>query len=319
MPKWLFIIYNGFIFISVLIASFITVEYLIKNKVLNNSFKAAYRLIKKKEHQRHRSEEKLRYEDGKQEKIKFLTKVDLIIVRSGLNIIFPFISTETYMIGTFVLALGVFLCIQAFSNIVFALIGILIVIIISYLILYFSSGYNYKKTEKIIVNFANLLENYSKTTDDIISIFQKVLPYTENPVRMALEECCTAALTTGQVSVSLFQLSNKIEHEKFKELIRNLEICSRYEANYAEIISESRRNLREYIAAKEKRKEMKNSSKVDILLLLIAAVVILKVVSQLGEGSMITVLTSSFIGNIILLYCAVLLLIILFLFFSIDK
>ena len=319
MPQWLFILFNVFIFICIFIFSFILVRIFIKNKVIKKSLKKAYKLIKKNEHHRLENEEKLRIEDGKQEKVRFLTKVDLLIFRSGLNIIFPFINTETYMIVTLILAIAVFLLIQTFSSIVFGVIGILMLIIVSYLILYFLSGFNYKKTEKTIMNFANLLENYSKTTDDIISIFQKVLPYTENPVRTALEECCMTALTTGQVSASLYQLSNKIEHEKFKELIRNLEICSRYEANYAEIISESKRNVREYIAAKEKRKEMKSSSKMDILLLMIASCVILQVVSGLGQVSIMSVLTSSLIGNLIILYCSAIILTIIFMFFSIDK
>lgn len=319
MPELLFLIFNVFILIFVFIFCFILVNYLFKSKLIYKSLKKAYKHIKKNERQRREIEERLRFEDGKQEKVKLLTKVDLLIFRSGLSLIFPFINTETYLIGTIFIALFVFLIIQAFTSVILGVIGVLILILISYLILYFFSGYNYKKTEKTIMNFANLLENYSKTTDDIINIFQKVLPYTENPVKTALEECCMFALTTGQVSKSLYQLSNKIEHEKFKELIINLEICSRYEANYSEIITESKRNLREYIAAKEKRREMKNSSKIDILLLLLAGAIILKVVGQLGNDTIFSVLTSSTIGNIILLYCGGIISVIIFMFFSIDK
>lgn len=307
------------IFLFLFIFSFCTVKLCLEKHLLRRSVKSIYGQLKKKEFQRVQAEERLRYEDGRQEKEKFLTKISMLIVRSNLNQIFPFISTEIYLFGTLVIALAVFLVTQSIFNLVTGILSAMLVILFSYMVLYFLSGHNYKKSEKSLLNFANLLENYSKTTDDIIGIFQKVLPYIENPIRDALEECCTKAFTTGKVSASLNELANKIEHEKFRELIRNLEICSRYEANYAEIITESKQNLREYMAAKEKRKEMQNNCKINIAIILFAGVFILNMISGMGQTSVFSVLMGSLIGNLIIVYCVLILGAVLFMFFSIDK
>lgn len=319
MIYWIAVVIKIFILLFLFFFSFCMTKLFIEGHFIEKSIKIVYGQLKKKEATRIQAEERLHYEDGRQEKEKFLTQISLLITRSNLKNIFPFLSTELYIFGTLAVAIVIFLVVQGVVGLLLGVMALLAVIISSFLILYFPAGHNYKKTEKMLLNFANLLENYSKTTDDIIAIFQKVVPYMENPVHDALEECCVKAVATGKVSASLNELSDKIEHEKFRELIRNLEICSRYEANYAEIITESKCNLREYMAAKEKRKEVKNNCKINIVIMLLASMLIINMLAGLGEKSVWSVLTGSFIGNLIILYCMVVGCIVCFMFLSIDK
>ena len=65
----------------------------------------------------------------------------------------------------------------------------------------------------------------------------KVCPYLDVPMRPALQECVSKARNTGNVEEALRNLELQIEHPQFRNLIRNLEICSRHEANYAETVS----------------------------------------------------------------------------------
>lgn len=319
MIHWIAVVIKIFILIFLFFFSFCITKVFIENHLIEKSIKMVYRQLKKKEAIRIQAEERLRYEDGRQEKEKFLTQISLLLTRSNLKKIFPFLSTELYVFGTLTAGIAIFLLVQSVTGLLLGVMAFLVVMLISFLILYFLAGHNYKKTEKMLLNFANLLENYSKTTDDIIAIFQKVVPYMENPIRDALEECCIKAVSTGKVSASLNELSDKIEHEKFRELIRNLEICSRYEANYAEIITESKCNLREYMAAKEKRKEVKNDCKINIVIMLLASMLIINMLTGLGEKSVWAVLTGSLIGNFIILYCMIVGCIVCFMFLSIDK
>jgi hypothetical protein len=74
----------------------------------------------------------------------------------------------------------------------------------------------------------------------------------------ALEECYIEAQTTGNVSAALMGLADQFEHEKFKEIIINLEVCSRYTANLKVIVDSLRRNLMDAKRASQERRATAN-------------------------------------------------------------
>ena len=73
------------------------------------------------------------------------------------------------------------------------------------------------------------------------------------------------------------------------------------------------------MAAKEKRKEVKNDCKINIVIMLLASMLIINMLTGLGEKSVWAVLTGSLIGNFIILYCMIVGCIVCFMFLSIDK
>ena len=74
------------------------------------------------------------------------------------------------------------------------------------------------------------------------------------PLRSKIAECCTQARITGDTSGALQDLSLKIGHEKFYEVIANLEIGSKYRANYTELIDSLRDDMRAYLRGREEDK-----------------------------------------------------------------
>ena len=113
---------------------------------------------------------------------------------------------------------------------------------------------------------------------------------------------------TGDKSKAIRNLEKRIEHEKFKELIRNLEICSRYEANYGEVIKDSRGLLREYLATVKERKAILNNARIEIAMIIGCCGLVFWMMNDFTQAGILTVLLASTAGNLILVYCILMIL-----------
>ena len=87
--------------------------------------------------------------------------------------------------------------------------------------------------------------------------------YAPSILAEALEECYIEAQTTGNVSAALMGLVDQFEHEKFKEIVINLEVCSRYTANLKVIVDSLRRNLMDAKRASQERRAIADSNLVN--------------------------------------------------------
>ena len=166
------------------------------------------------------------------------------------------------------------------------------------------SGLNYEKVEGNILTFVNLLENYSQTNDDIVIIFGKTYEYLEEPLRGYIELFYEESISTGDVTKAFRNLENRIENTRFKEIIRNLEICSRHEANYQEIIKDCRYNLKEYLKFKQKKKAIIQNGRASLSMALGTSGFLVYMFSGFVPN-LSEILITSPIGNAIILYCIV--------------
>ena len=114
-------------------------------------------------------------------------------------------------------------------------------------------------------------------------------------------------------------LEKKVEHEKFRELIRNLEICSRYEANYAEIIKDSRGLIQEYTAYSQERKSIINNARVEIVMIVACCGLVFWMVDDFSTKGILAVLLGTTVGNVLLLYCAAMVLFAFWMVIAVDK
>ena len=97
-----------------------------------------------------------------------------------------------------------------------------------------------------LLKFLNFLGNYSITVGEVTAVFNQVSRYVDEPMKSALAECCYEAQTTGDAGQALLSMAEKIEHPKFKELARNMEVSIRYCADFSLLVDGSRRSVREY-------------------------------------------------------------------------
>ena len=308
------------LFLVLLLTAYFGFELLRNHKVITEAVENVYERTRAQEEKRLGEQERLRLEEGVQEKTDLLYRLDMLLVYSNIKKWIPLMNTEIFIGMAVLLSVAAYLLVSRFTgDWLFGLLGAGSVCLGLYLILYFLAGFNYQRTEKSLTAFLNLLENYSTTSDDLIHIFHKVAINIDEPVQSALYECYTEAASTGNAGLAMRNLQKKIEHEKFKELVRNLEICSRYEANYAEIIKDSRSLIQEYSAYSQERKSIINNARIEILMIVGCCGLVFWMVDDFSSTGIMRVLLGTTAGNVLLLYCVAMLLAALWMVIAVDK
>ncbi len=298
------------LFLLLGLAAFLLFSYLVEHKVLSSVTDTVLQKAREQEADRHSEQQKLLLLEGRQEKLNPLYRLDLLVLQSNIRHFLPFASTEILIVLVLILGTMGFTVVTSITHTwLFGVLGFLIVCFGVYMVLYFMAQVNYRKTEESLMTFINLMENYSSTEDELIAIFSRVQTFLTEPVKSAVEQCCIEAEITGDKGRAVRNLEKRIEHEKFKELVRNLEICSRYEANYGEVIKDSRNLLREYLAARKERKAIINNARLEMAMIIGCCGVVLGMMDDLTEQGFLHILLSSTVGNVILIYCIVIVLI----------
>lgn len=172
------------------------------------------------------------------------------------------------------------------------------------------------QTEMELVPFLNIVDNFSKSEHDLFQIFELSVPYLKEPLRSAIAECSRQAATTGNRMEAVRDLLYRIEHPRFREMIQNLEICSKNDANYAAILKDMRDGLSAYMTSRKEAAGILKQGQIQmivILLLGIPMVAMLGVVTQVPLTDMVHTL----FGRIVIGYWVLLLLFIFYqMFFS---
>ncbi len=169
---------------------------------------------------------------------------------------------------------------------------------------------NLRAVNEHLMKLLDFLGNYSITAGDVAGIFHQVSRYMEEPIKSALDSCYYEAQITGDTALALRSMAEKIEHPKFKELARNMEVSLRYCADFTALVAGSRRSLREYLRLSQERKGMLREALVNMVLLLGLSMVVLAAVGRMVQLSGLQILTGTVpgriglgvIGIIILLY-----------------
>lgn len=143
---------------------------------------------------------------------------------------------------------------------------------------------NLRRTEENLTKLLDFLGNYSITSGEITGIFGQISRYMEEPVKSALDTCCYEAATTGDVGMALLAMAERIEHPKFKELARNMEVSVRFCADFSVLVSSSRRSLREYLRVAQERRGMLREGAINLMLLAGMSVVVLLIVGSFTES-----------------------------------
>ena len=159
---------------------------------------------------------------------------------------------------------------------------------------------NFKTIDKSLLEFLNQLGNFSAIQGEITNVLHQTAQYTPPILAEALEGCYIEAQTTGNVSVALMGLADQFEHEKFKEIIINLEVCSRYTANLKVIVDSLRRNLMDAKRASQERRAIADSAIIEMVILSVMLLIVLAVVNTMIKASIWDVLFHSVVGYVAL-------------------
>lgn len=296
------------------------ISWLHDEKIIANSAFALVKKSKTAEEKRAQIQHELLSRHGKQKETGAALRFDRLIRRSGLRSRIPFLSAGVYVTASVTTALITAFALNALTeNLIYSLAAGGSIIAAAFLFLLFCANKNYKRTENALIPFCDIVSNFAATTDDLIAILEKSQPYLSEPISAAVLDCCTAARLTGDTHAALQSLTENVEHEQFGLVIQNLEICSRYICNFAEIIKDCRKMLAEYMAAKKQRAAIVKNARAEMLLLLTLCGFTTSMVSGFVDIGIWTLLTSSAIGFCLIAYCAAVLIAALVLLFSTDK
>ncbi len=241
-----------------------------------------------------------------QQKHSFLFSLEQQLQYSGLKLRFPKLTVEWWIAGNLAVGSGVFLTLLLLFGWLPALAGVAFLAVGERLMLQGMRSANLRSVNNDLVKLLDFLGNYSITAAEATSVFSQVSRYLEEPLRSALDACCYEAQTTGDAGLALLSMAEKIEHPKFKELARNLEISIRYCADFSALVNSSRRSMREYLRVSRERRGMLREAVVNMVLLLGMSLAVLLTVGHLTDSSLRELLVGTLPGRAV---CGILLVI----------
>ncbi|QLY81490.1 type II secretion system F family protein [Clostridium intestinale] len=257
--------------------------------------------------------------EGEKEDLSFIEKIDLLLDRSGLHAYMTFLTSEILIVFTIVVAFTIAFIFQKISGLlVFSLAVFFAVIFIVYLALNQLAKITYDRIDDQVLIYINILENLSSSNSDIVEIMGKALPYMREPLKNYSSQFVYECKRGVPIVKAFKNFENKIESYRFKQLLKNLEVCSKYEANYKEILSKSRIIMKNYFVEKEKRRKEVRNGRLAIIMTMGMGVVLFKLVLGFNEN-MYEQLKSTFLGNVILGYNLFVLMFGVFKFITLDK
>ena len=227
-----------------------------------------------------------------------LVSVERMIQYSGLNIYLPGLTAEWWIAGNAVVLTLIFLAVIMIFGSLPAIVLTALLAGAEVLLVRLMRLRNLRKVGADLLKFLDFLGNYSVTAAEVTGVFNQVSRYMEEPLRSALDACFYEAQTTGDAGLALLSMAEKIEHPKFKELARNMEISIRYCADFSAMVSSSRRSIREYLRVSQERRGMLREAAVNMILLLGMSAIVLSVVGFLTEVSLWELMTGTLPGRV---------------------
>ena len=202
----------------------------------------------------------------------------------GVKSRFPGITAEWWILGNLAAASMIFTAVSLLRGPGLGAAAVLLCGVLESLIFRRLRKLNFRRTETNLTKLLDFLDNYSVASGEITGIFGQISRYMDEPIKSALDTCCYEAATTGDVSMALLAMQEHIEHPKFKELARNIEVSVRYCADFSVLVNSSRRSLREYLKVSQERKGMLREAAVNLGLLAGMSAAVLHIVGTFTES-----------------------------------
>ncbi len=224
---------------------------------------------------------------------------------TGIRLRFPNLTVELLIVCNLIAGTCVAVLLFSQVNLAAGLIGLIALFGAEKTVFRWMRTANLRKVNGHLMKLLDFLGNYSITAGEITGILQQVSRYMEEPLKSALESCCYEAQLTGDAGFALLSMAEKIEHPKFKELARNMEVSIRYCADLTALVAGSKRSLREYLRVTQERKGMLQEALVNMALLLVLSVAILAAVGSLVQMPISQLLLGTLPGRIGLIVLSV--------------
>lgn len=263
-------------------------------------------------------EAKLLYEGATKDK-KFIDKIDGLLQKSRIRTVFSFLTSEILVLITIVAAaivgILVFFCTKFW---ILAVAAFVITVAVVVILLQLMSRLTFNKIDKLQLGYINILKNLSVSNSDIVTIFSKSIPYVDEPMKSYVEQFVFECKKGIPLDRAFKNFEDKIENKRFKQLIKNIAIASKHDANYEKVLNASRIIFKHYSSEKERRKKAVGSGRMDIILIVFMGAVVFKLLEAF-TGNIYSTLRQTPLGNVLLAYFLMVFIYTLYKFVVLDK
>ena len=237
---------------------------------------------------------------------KHMDKLDHMLVYSGFSVKVGWLNTSTYLVLNVVTGALIFLVTFVLTNnLVLAILFMAVPMIAVLLWMMSICDQKYKSVEGQLSFCVNMVANVSGNTNDLVTVFDQVAPYLGEPLRSAIQRAVSVAVMTGSTSDCVNMLAREIEHPLFIRFVRNLEICSKADADYKNVARDYAPQVERFVRAAERKRAMCANGRSQILLLtLLGLGLIYASSSALGAGFVETIrgMMGSVLGMVVLVF-----------------
>ena len=295
-----------FLAVVLFVLAYKTYTHLNKYSIIRTRINEAYERLQSAANEREKEAQEKRLLVGRTDDKNMLDRFDELIAYSGIRNYAKWLTTEialSIMIGVVVTV--AIIVIVLMNNFILAIASGALAYLLMYSILLFMKSKQRDAIDKQIIQFVNIVRNFANTSDDLIEILEKTYPYMDRPLREYLRRCVTEARSSGDGLAALAKLEENVDHDYFRLVIRNLSISSRYEANYAEIVEDSKEMLKQYLAHEQKKAQIYKGGRIEILaifLLGLASVGLVGKISPSNKNVIQLMMEGGTIGNGVLLF-----------------
>lgn len=239
--------------------------------------------------------------------VRTLKKPRQLFLYSGLSRMVPWLSFEVFLLCCMAGACVAYMSAYAVLQDMFyglGAVGVWTIFVLG--VQTVMAHRNYKVVDSNLISFLNQLANFSTVgTVEVTEVFAQVAHYMPYPLRDVLEECHAEARTSGNSAEALTACCDKLEHPKFKEIIRNLESCMRYTADYKVVVDGLRKNILDERRNAQERKSLAASAITHMLIVTVMAAVILFISGWQLDMPIREVILESFIGRLSLVFATI--------------
>ena len=237
---------------------------------------------------------------------KYMDKLDHMLVYSGFSVAVGWLNTSTYLVLNMCGGALIFLVTFLLTNNLVLAILFMVVPMIA-LLLWMSSicDQKYKSVEGQLSFCVNMVANVSGNTNDLVTVFDQVAPYLGEPLRSAIQRAVSVAGMTGSAADCVNMLAREIEHPLFIRFVRNLEVCSKADADYKNVARDYAPQVERFVRAAERKRAIFANGRSQILLLTVLGMGLIYASSAaLGAGFAETIegMLNSLLGMVVLVF-----------------
>lgn len=292
-----------YIVLGIALISCIALSYIVIKKIQENNAitLATKKLIKNTQNtsmERIKQEEEKRRLHGNYKNKNILYKMDISLLKSGLKKKFTFLSTELFfLIAAVIVVTAGMITLEFSKNLLYMILMMMLSAFVIYVAVYLLVQKNEKIIEDNMLQFADLLESYSSSSDDIINILDLIAIELDEPLQSSIYQCVNEARMDGDISSAFDRLIVRIDNKKFTQLIQNIEECSKNNADYGKVIRRNNESINLYISEKEIRKTMANQARINILIMFLIFGICIMFVSKFIDIGISEFFMSSGVGR----------------------